>query len=216
MIDPQTEKQHKWYEDLLAIITGTLLVALGVTMYKHTILATGGLNGLALLLNYATPLEFGVLFFLLNLPFYILAWMRLGPAFTIKTFCSVALVSLLVQLTSDWISFADLNPYYATLIGGIIMGTGLLILFRHKSGLGGINILAVFLQERYGIRAGYFQMGLDILILVGAYFVLPLDKVALSVAGAVILNMVIAMNFRPGRYVGFSGAFIADNHKSEK
>jgi len=99
MIDQAKETQHKWHEDVIAIFTGTLLVALGVTLYKHTLLGTGGINGLALLLNYVTPLGFGVLFFLLNLPFYWLAWKRLGPSYTIKTFAAVALVSVLVQLT---------------------------------------------------------------------------------------------------------------------
>ena len=60
MIDQKEDVQHKWYEDVIAIVTGTLLVAFGVTMYKHTTLATGGINGLALLLNYATPFGFGL------------------------------------------------------------------------------------------------------------------------------------------------------------
>jgi len=210
MVDPAKDTQHSWHEDVIAIVTGTLLVALGVTMYKYSLLGTGGINGLALLLNYVTPFGFGAIFFVLNLPFYWLAWKRLGAAYTIKTFGAVALVSLLVQITPTWISFDMLNPYFATIIGGILMGTGLLILFRHKAGLGGVNILAVFLQETYGIRAGYMQMGIDLAILVGAFFVLPSDKVLLSIVGAVVLNLVIAMNFRPGRYVGFSGAFIAE------
>lgn len=216
MVDPAKDIQHKWHEDVIAIITGTLLVALGVTLYKHTLLGTGGINGLALLLNYVTPFGFGLIFFVLNLPFYWLAWKRLGPSFTIKTFASVALVSVLVQLVPTWISFDQLNPYFATITGGILMGTGLLILFRHKSGLGGVNILAVYLQETYGIRAGYLQMGIDLAILVGAFFVLPFDKVMLSIVGALVLNLVIAMNFRPGRYVGFSGAFLAEKQPVKK
>ncbi|WP_299343642.1 YitT family protein [uncultured Maritalea sp.] len=215
MVEPATDIQHKWHEDVIAIVTGTLLVALGVTLYKHTLLGTGGINGLALLLNYVTPFGFGALFFVLNLPFYWLAWKRLGPSYTIKTFGAVALVSVLVQVTPTWISFEHLNPYFATIIGGILMGTGLLILFRHKAGLGGVNILAVFLQENYGIRAGYLQMGIDMAILVGAFFVLPIDKVLLSIVGALVLNLVIAMNFRPGRYVGFSGAFVAEKHSKK-
>ncbi|MGJ8527137.1 YitT family protein [Maritalea sp.] len=216
MIDPQKDVQHKWHEDVVAIITGTTMVALGVTMYKHTMLGTGGINGLALLLDYVTPLGFGLLFFVLNLPFYWLAWKRLGASYTIKTFAAIALVSVLAQLTPNWVNFEQLNPYFATVAGGMIIGTGLLILFRHQSGLGGVNILAVYLQDTYGIRAGYFQMGVDMAILICAFFVLPVDKVILSIGGAAILNMVIAMNYRPGRYVGFSGAFLAEKQTKEK
>ncbi|AVX03748.1 hypothetical protein MXMO3_01217 [Maritalea myrionectae] len=207
----QTDPQHKWHEDIQAVLLGTLLIALGVNMYKTAMLGTGGINGLALLLSYISPLEFGVLFFALNLPFYWFAYVRIGPAFTIKTFASVALVSLFAQLTPQWISFDMLHPVYASVIGGGIIGVGLLILFRHKSGLGGVNILAVYLQDRHGIRAGYLQMGVDAAILCGSFFVLNWQQVLLSILGAVVLNLVIATNFRPGRYVGFSGAFFAQS-----
>lgn len=211
----KTDPQHKWHEDVQAVLLGTLLIALGINMYKTATLGTGGINGLALLLSYMTPLEFGLLFFALNLPFYWFAYVRIGPAFTIKTFASVGLVSLFAQLTPNWISFDMLHPVYASVIGGGIIGVGLLMLFRHKSGLGGVNILAVYLQDRYGIRAGYLQMGVDAAILCGSFFVLSWQQVLLSILGAVVLNLVIATNFRPGRYVGFSGAFFAQSKKDD-
>lgn len=209
MRDQQGDIQHKWYEDVLAIILGTLVVALGVTMYKQANFSTGGINGLALLLSYVTPWTFGVIFFALNLPFYWFAWQQLGVAFTLKTFAAVALLSLFAYLTPQWVDFSALNPFYAAICGGGLMGIGLLMLFRHKSGLGGINILVVYLQERFGIRAGYVQLAFDISILAVSFFVLSWEKALLSLLGAVVLNFVIALNFRPGRYVGFSGAFIA-------
>ena len=54
------------------------------------------------------------------------------------------------------------------------------------------------------IRAGYFQLGVDAAILVAAFFILPFDRVLYSILGAVVLNMIVALNHRPGRYVGFS------------
>ncbi len=84
------------------------------------------------------------------------------------------------------------------------MGIGLLVLFRHRAGLGGINILALYLQDNFGIRAGYFQLGVDLVILVVSLFYLDWTNVALSVAGAAVLNLIIAINHRPGRYVGMS------------
>jgi len=52
------------------------------------------------------------------------------------------------------VRFAELNLVYAAVFGGFAMGVGLLILFRHRASLGGVNILALFLQERFGLRAG--------------------------------------------------------------
>ncbi len=88
--------------------------------------------------------------------------------------------------------------------GGGLIGLGMLILFRHRAGLGGFNIVAVYLQDRYGLRAGYFQLGVDVLILCAALLILPMAQVALSLVGAAVLNLVIAINHRPGRYIGVS------------
>jgi uncharacterized membrane-anchored protein YitT (DUF2179 family) len=62
----------------------------------------------------------------------------------------------------------------------------------------------LYLQDNHGIRAGYFQLAVDLVILVVSLFYLELDKVALSVLGAAVLNLIIAINHRPGRYVGMS------------
>nr|WP_246591252.1 YitT family protein [Aminobacter anthyllidis] len=188
----------------MALLTGTMLVALGLVLYTSAGLITGSSAGLALLVQYATGYGFGVIFFVINLPFYYLAVKRLGWPFALRTFAAVALISVLSQLMPDWIGIEHLNPFYAAIAGGGLMGMGLLVLFRHRAGLGGFNILALYLQDNYGIRAGYFQLAVDLTILVVSLFYIELDKVALSVLGAVVLNLIIAINHRPGRYVGMS------------
>ncbi|MFN7126291.1 MAG: YitT family protein [Allorhizobium sp.] len=197
-------ERHRLYEDVLAMISGTMFVSLGTLIYTETMLTVGSSAGLALLLSYVSGWGFGVIFFVVNLPFYILAVKRMGWAFTFRTFTAVALVSVLSKLNSQWIDFSHLDPLYATVIGGGLIGTGLLMLFRHRTGLGGINILAMYLQEKTGLRAGYFQLGVDLTILAIAFFVLPADRLALSVLGAAIANLILAINHKPGRYMGLS------------
>lgn len=195
---------HRPYEDALALLVGTALVALGLTIYAQATLLTGSTAGLALLVQYAGGLPFAPVFFVLNLPFYALALIEMGWKFTARTFCAVLLVSLLASRTGHWIGFSRLDSLYATLIGGTIIGVGLLILFRHRASLGGVNILVLFLQERFGWRAGYVQLAIDAAILLGGLFVVPAQKVALSLLGALAINLVLALNHRPGRYVGVS------------
>ncbi|MGJ0534805.1 MAG: YitT family protein [Methylocystis sp.] len=196
--------RHPLWEDALALLMGTAMVALGIAFYAHAGLLTGGTVGLAFLLKYLLGWSFGWSFFLINLPFYGLAIWRMGWKFTLRTVCAVGLVSLLAELTPQWVAFAQLNVLYAALFGGFAMGLGLLMLFRHRASLGGVNILALYLQERYGLRAGKVQMGIDAAIVLAAVFSVPLDKVALSVLGALALNMVLAINHRAGRYMGVS------------
>ncbi|WP_439614837.1 YitT family protein [Shinella sp.] len=195
-------ERHSAYEDAIAIVVGTMFMALGIVIYTKTVLLAGSTAGLALLLQYATGIGFWWLFFAINLPFYILAVKKLGWAFTLRTFAAVTLVSIFTRLTFELVSFSHLDPLYAAVMGGALSGTGLLILFRHRTGLGGINVLAIYLQDHFGIRAGYFQLAVDLAILAAAYFVIPLDRLALSIVGAVVVNMTLAINHRPGRYLG--------------
>lgn len=197
-------ERHRLYEDVLAMISGTMFVSLGTLIYTKTMLTVGSSAGLALLLSYTSGWGFGLIFFLINLPFYILAVKRMGWAFTLRTFTAVAMVSVLSKFNSQWIDFSHLDPLYATIIGGGLIGAGLLMLFRHRTGLGGINILAMYLQEKIGLRAGYFQLGVDLSILAAAYFILPADRLALSVLGAGVANLILAINHKPGRYMGLS------------
>ncbi|MDR9438529.1 MAG: YitT family protein [Halomonas sp.] len=195
---------HRPHEDVMAMLVGTLFVALGVSFYTQAMLLTGSTAGLAFLLQYATGWRFGVGFFLINLPFYWLAVRRMGWSFTLRTFLAIGLVSVFSELTADWIRIEWLQPLYAALMGGSLIGIGMLVLFRHRTSLGGINILSLFLQDRYGWRAGYVQLGIDALIMLVALLVLPMERVGLSVLGAVALNLIIALNHKPGRYMGVS------------
>ena len=109
---PQAERvsaifvRHPLWEDALALLTGTALVALGIAFYSHAGLLTGGTVGLAFLLKYLAGWSFGPVFFLLNLPFYALAIWRMGWKFTLRTVCAVGLVSLFAELTPQWVRFA--------------------------------------------------------------------------------------------------------------
>jgi uncharacterized membrane-anchored protein YitT (DUF2179 family) len=192
---------HKPYEDVMALLTGTLFVALGVVMFKHTGLLTGGTAGVAFLIHYATGWNFGVVFFLINVPFYGLAIRRMGKAFALKTFAAVGLLSVFANVIPQLLHFDVLNPWLSTVLGGVLMGCGMLILFRHRASLGGFNVLVLYLQERFGWRAGWLQMGLDCSIVLVSFFLRDWTLIALSVLGAVVVNQTLATNHRAGRYM---------------
>jgi uncharacterized membrane-anchored protein YitT (DUF2179 family) len=192
---------HRPYEDVQALLTGTLFVAVGVLLFGHSGLLTGGTAGIAFLIHYATGWNFGVVFFVINLPFYGLAWKRMGAAFTFKTFAAVGLLSVFVNLLPTLISFQALSAPLAAVLGGLMMGSGMLMLFRHRASLGGFNVLVLYLQERFGWRAGRVQMGFDCLIVLCSFAVVSWHQVGLSILGAIVMNQTLATNHRTGRYV---------------
>ena len=95
-----------------------------------------------------------------------------------------------------------IDPVYGVLGGNLLAGVGLLILFRHQSSLGGFNILALLLQEKLNWRAGYVQMVLDVAIVLASLVLVPPLLMVLFAAGATLLNLILALNHRPGRYLG--------------
>ena len=200
--DPGTIVRHSVLEDVLGLITGAFTASLGLFLLKTSGAVTGGTAGLALLLSYVGAIPFSVLFFAVNIPFFALAVWKKGWDFTLRTVAAVALVSALSYVHPWALGGLTPDPLYAAVAGNMLAGVGLLILFRHKASLGGFNILALILQERLNWRAGYVQMALDTMIILAAFTVVAPSAVLLSAVGAVLLNLVLALNHRPGRYLG--------------
>jgi len=193
---------HKWFEDLVALLMGTSLVAFGVLFLKQTGMITGGTAGLSLFLHYKLEYQFGTIFFLINLPFYYLAIRRMGWEFTIKTFAAVSLLSFISNHQNEVITIEHLHPIYGAIFGGFLFGVGFIILFRHKASLGGFNILALLIQDKFGLRAGWVLMTLDVCIMLISLSVVSTIHLILSIICVVVLNLIIALNHRSDRYNG--------------
>ena len=197
-----TASDHSLFEDIQALVSGTLLFAFAIVLFRHAGLLTGGTAGLAFLGHYASDVSFGLLYFLINIPFYIFGLLALGRAFTLKTFAAVALLSLYSEVLPRWIHIESIHPVFAAVIGGLLAGAGLLMLVRHRASLGGLGVMAIYLQKKRGWSAGTLQMIADGFIVCGALAIVDPLRVGLSVLGALVLNMVLAISHRPGRYFG--------------
>lgn len=194
--------RHSLAEDAFGLLSGTFVASFGLFLLKSAHAVTGGTAGLALLLSYGTGVSFGLLFFGINLPFFVLAIRQKGWDFSLRTLLAIAMVSGFAYLHPAMLPEPGLNPVYATLVGNLLTGVGMLMLFRHRSSLGGLNTLALIAQERLGWPAGWVQLACDAAIIGAALAVVPAGNVLLSAAGTVVLNIVLALNHRPGRYLG--------------
>jgi uncharacterized membrane-anchored protein YitT (DUF2179 family) len=199
---PPEPLTHSWLDDGHALVAGCLFVALGLTMFVHAGLLTGGVAGVAFLVSYATGWSLPACFFAFSLPFFWLSWRQLGREFTLKSFGAVAGVSLCTALAPRVVRFELLDPWVASVLGGFLVGFGLLALLRHRASVGGVNILAQWLQQSRGFSAGKIQMSVDVLVVLAALFVVPAERVLQSVVGAVAIGAILTLNHKPGRYLG--------------
>ncbi len=200
-LEPARAERHSPLEDLQGLIVGTLLMALSVQFLQAAALITGQIAGLSLTVAYAGGFTFGAVFFVLNLPFYIVAFLRMGLAFTFKTFAAVALMSLWTYLLPLVMGFSMLHPGAAAGLAGVTAGAGLIVLFRHGATLGGVGIVALWLQDTRGIRAGWVQLGFDVAVFALAMSLFDFTTVGWSLLGAGVTNIMIATNHRRDRYI---------------
>lgn len=193
--------QHTAVEDAQGIFAGVVITALGVAILLHLELLIGSTAGFALIVSYATGIGFGWVFFAVNLPFYGLAVARMGWPFTLKTLAAVTALSVLMELQPLVLELGPVQRQVGAVLGGTLIGVGLLVLFRHRSSLGGVGILAFYLQERFGWRAGWTQLAVDLGVLALSPLVLEPPAILLSIAAAITMNLFLAINHRPDRYI---------------
>lgn len=198
---PDARPRHTLTDDIQGIGIGVFLCGVGVHLLTHMGLVTGQTAGIAVLISYATGFAFGPVFFVVNLPFYLLAWRRLGPLFTVKSLVSVSLLSAVTTLLPLGWQPGALNPALGAVVFGSVTGIGLLALFRHNGSLGGLGVVALLIQDTTGFRAGYVQLIADAVIFAAALLFLPAQVIGWSLLGAIVLNLVIAFNHRRDRYV---------------
>lgn len=192
---------HRWTDDLQALLVGSLFVALSVMLLRQIHAIAGGTAGLAFIGHYLSQWTFGEVFFVLNLPFHALAWRLMGRVFVAKTFTAIALLSFLTDWLPGRIEVVVHAPHFAAVLAGLLAGAGMLMLVRHGASLGGVGVLALWLQERHGWRAGRVLLAADALILGGAYAFLTTGQWVDSLLAAAAMNLTLAVNHRPGRYV---------------
>jgi uncharacterized membrane-anchored protein YitT (DUF2179 family) len=200
---PQVALPHSRLEDAHALLMGSSFVAFGLVMLNAAGLVTAGVAGIALILSYATGWPVGPLFVVINLPFFLLAQKSMGSVFTLKSLGAMFVMAALARFMPLWLHLDRVQPAFAAIFGGSLIGMGVLSLARHRASVGGIGILGLFLQESRGWNAGFTQMLFDVVIVGASLPIIGVEKAAYSVLSVTALNVVMLAYHRPGRYAGY-------------
>lgn len=103
---------HSVAEDVQGMVLATLVASLGLAIFAKGGLMIGGMAGVAFLLHYALHWNFGLVFVLVNLPFYWLSVRRMGWEFTLKTFAAVGACGALTDLLPRWADYAHISTLF--------------------------------------------------------------------------------------------------------
>lgn len=149
------------------IVLGCFLYAVGFRffMFPNSIVS-GGLTGIAMIINKFTELPIGTMVFAMNLPLFAYAWKKFGRKFIIASFAGTLLSSAFVDLLAlTGISATD-DAMLAAIIGGVIKGTGMGIIYYAGGTTGGIDIVVKLLRRKYfNMNFGTIMLALDACII---------------------------------------------------
>lgn len=179
-----------WW-NLLLITTGTFIVCIGIKNFAipHGFIPAG-VFGLASLTYYMTDMfSPGWINLFLNIPLFVFAWFKVSKRFFFYSAYATATTTLFYQ----WINFnvAVQNELYAAIASGIVTGFGAGVVLRSLGSNGGLDVIAVFLFQRFNLGIGRVYIGFNaVLFCLGMYF-FELDLVIASLIMISITSIVV-------------------------
>ncbi|QOY34852.1 YitT family protein [Anaerobacillus isosaccharinicus] len=176
------------------VLIGLFLTSFGVKILSESMLTFGGTAGIATMLTYISTLSWGGLFFLVNLPFFIISLGQLGKWFTISSFMSIIGISVINDSLAIFIPSFQIAPIAAAVLAGFFIGVGVTFVLNNGSSLGGIHILALYLDQKITINRGFVIFLCDSLIILFAVFLVGWQSAIYSILSIVIASFII------GRY----------------
>lgn len=183
-------------KEYLYINLGVLMVAGGMYVFlMPSNLATGGANGLAIVLNHFIPvLPVGIIMIIVNIILFIVAFLVIGKGFGFKTIYASLAVSLLVFLLEE------IYPITASLTGDILLelifgivisGVGMGIVFNQNASTGGTDISAKIIHKFFHINLGKAVFLSDIVITIFSAFAFGMNVAMYAMLGVLLNSFVI-------------------------
>lgn len=182
----------------LIITFGLLLNALGWTAFLIPAQITGGgITGVSTLIFYASKFPVGISYLIINGILVLIAIKILGRGFGVKTIFSVAVLTILFSMLQQFITKPLVNDtFLSSVIGGILGGAGVGIVFSQGGSTGGTDIIAMIINKYRNINPGRVILYIDIFIIASSFFIFrSVEKLVYGYVSMGITSYVIDLLF---------------------
>ena len=180
----------KMFANLLAITIGAIITgfALDSFLVSNSII-DGGIIGISMIISHITKFNLGLLIILINTPFIILAFKKMGGKFVFQTAYANIILALALNFFHNFKVTNDM--LLATVFGGIVLGTGVGLILKNTASLDGTEILSLIISKKFGMSVGEFIMGLNVFIYLAAGMVFSWESAMYSILTYFIASKVI-------------------------
>lgn len=174
------ENLRRFIINLLFDVAGSFFLAIGIYNFAaNASFAPGGVTGIAFIVRHYTQLPIGTLTLLLNIPIILVALKILGKKYLLRTFQTILINTLFLDVISPHLPVYHGGPLLAALFAGAIVGLGLAIIYSNKSSTGGSDLIIMSLRKkRPHMSVGQITMFVDgIIVLCGGLVFRQIDAV---------------------------------------
>jgi uncharacterized membrane-anchored protein YitT (DUF2179 family) len=164
-------KRNELISRVLFTLAGGLLAAISINAFiiPHTLLS-GGVSGVAIIVQYIAGIPSGYLILALNIPIFLYGMKEIDKDFILYSLVGMISMSLFLILTENISSILRVNDILlSSIVGGALGGVGMGIVFNQRASLGGIDIIAVALKRKTGINISTLSFAMNmVVVLIGA------------------------------------------------
>ena len=167
---------NKKVKKYCSLVIGLLLMAISFNLFQAPYnIASGGVTGLSIIVKKFLPINEALFIFLVNQSLIILSFLVLGKKRTINTILGSLLLPVFIELTSFLPQIPDLDYILIAIIGGVIQGIGLGLIYKNGFTSGGTDILNQIAEVKYKIPINKSLIAIDgtIVILTAVAFGIP-------------------------------------------
>jgi uncharacterized membrane-anchored protein YitT (DUF2179 family) len=176
---------------IIYIIIGSFLYSFAVnTLFIPHGLFSGGLTGIAIILNYLFSLPTEITVIILNIPLFIGSYVYLGRRFVYLSILGIISMSFFLYLTRNW-TMQIQDTMIASIFGGLISGAGAGIVIKNRGSLGGTDIISLLINKFFSFNVGGITAVFNFVILGVAAVLLNLEAAMFSMVGIYVSSKVV-------------------------
>lgn len=187
-------KSRTFLLDVILIFIGCIIASLGVNLFlTHAKLLSGGATGVALIFQYLTGVQAGIVVFLLNVPLFLLSYKKLSKSFTLYSAIGMLSLSLALIITKPLSSLIVVNDILLYCIyGGVLCGAGYGIVFLRNGSTGGTDIITMLIRKKYSnFEIGKLGFILNCIIVIVGAIIFGIPKALYTLLSIFIQGVVL-------------------------
>lgn len=163
---PDTQSRWGVFYDYLRIVVGAVIIGVSIDLFLvPNNVVSGGITGLAILINHLTGVPVGISMLVLNSPLLWLGWRYSGgPGFLFRTIVGVVVLALSIDLLAPILTSPTEDRLLVIFYGGAMGGAGLALVFRGRGTTGGVDILGQLANRFWGWDIGQAMLAVNVVV----------------------------------------------------